>query len=73
VRLTLAQKPVALAHLALHTTSAVADAAFASLPEQQKNDPVVLRDYMHFLRRAVRLDDVVAVWDTRGAAAHRHA
>nr|WP_294918014.1 lytic transglycosylase domain-containing protein [uncultured Neokomagataea sp.] len=72
-RLTSAQKPLALAHLALHTSSADADAAFASLPEQQKNDPVVLREYMHFLRRAERLDDVLALWDTRGAVAQRHA
>ncbi|GBR47600.1 murein transglycosylase [Neokomagataea tanensis NBRC 106556] len=73
VRLTAAQKSLAFAYLALHSSGPDADAAFAALTEQQKNDPIVLREYMHDLRRADRLDDALALWDTRGAAVQRHA
>ncbi|GBR49899.1 murein transglycosylase [Neokomagataea thailandica NBRC 106555] len=49
----------------MHYALPDAESAFLSLSEAQKNDPIILRYYSRYLKRADRLDDLQALWNER--------
>lgn len=72
-RLPPAQQPLATARIDMHGALPQADAVFATLSDAQKNDPIVLRTYLHALRKADRLDDLLGLWDERISKIQNHA
>jgi len=67
-RLPPARQPLAHALLAYRARSDAADTFFAALTDQDKADPQLTLYRLHALRRADRLDDALALWNSTGFA-----